>query len=367
MIELAEIFRRHGPAYRDKYGPRMLPSHLRAMRDIEDCRTQALGGHVYLCPDCEHTRYNYHSCKNRHCPKCQHQDAERWLDQQRELRLPVPYFLLTFTLPGPLRELARRHQKYIYHLLFRASAAATQQLARDPRLVGGQVGLIGVLQTWARDLSYHPHVHYLVPGGGMAGNGETWLPCRKSFLLPVRALAILFRAKFRDGLRKTDWFEEIPAEVWTQDWVVHCLPVGSGVAALKYLAPYIFRVALSNRRIRQFVGNQVTFCYKDSQSGESRSLTLSAEEFIRRFLQHVLPRGFVKVRYYGFFSSGKRRLLAALRRLLGILAVAKLLRDPPRRNPPELRCPSCGSVMRWIQTLRPRGPPPPPARVPRTA
>ncbi|GMR10633.1 MAG: IS91 family transposase [Anaerolineae bacterium] len=362
MVELAEIFRRFGPAYREKFGPRLLPSHMRVMQAVESCRTEALGGHVYLCPDCEHTCYSYHSCKNRHCPKCQHDNAEQWLDRQRDLRLPVPYFLLTFTLPGALREIARRQQKSLYHLLFRSSAAATQKLARDPRLVGGQVGLIGVLQTWARDLSYHPHVHYLVPGGGVDGDGRTWLPSRKSFFLPVKALSVLFRAKFRDGLRKTDWYEQVPEEVWRQDWVVHCQPVGSGVAALKYLAPYVFRVALSNRRIHRLAGDRVTFGYKDSHSGEARSCTLSAEEFMRRFLQHVLPKGFVKVRYYGFFSPGKRRLLGALRRLLGRLAAVKLSRDPPRCNPPELRCPRCGSEMRWVQTLQPRGRPPPQPR-----
>ncbi len=221
MVELAEIFRRHGPAYKEEYGSRMLPSHRRVMRDVERCRTQAFGGHVYRCGSREQVRYSYHSCKNQHCPTCQHDNAEQWLDRQQELRLPVPYFLLTFTLPGGLREIARRQQKCLYGLLFRASAAATQQLARDPRLLGGQVGLIGVLQTWARDLSYHPHVHYLVPGGGVDGDGRTWLPSRKSFFLPVKALSVIFRAKFRDGLRKTEWFEEVPAEVWSQDWVVH--------------------------------------------------------------------------------------------------------------------------------------------------
>jgi ribosomal protein L37AE/L43A len=359
VIELAEIFHRHGPAYREKYGVRMLPSHCRAMRDIEGCRTETLGGHVYLCPHCERKQYSYHSCKNRHCPKCQHNDAEQWLNRQRELRIPSPYFLLTFTLPGALREIVRRHQKRLYHLLFRTSAAATQQLALDPRLVGGQVGLIGVLQTWSRDLSYHPHVHYLVPGGGLAGDGRTWLPSRKSFFLPVRALSVLFRAKFRDGLRKADWFEEVPREVWTQDWVVHCLPVGSGVAALKYLAPYIFRVALSNRRLHKLAGGQVTYSYRESGSGDTRFRTLGAEEFIRRFLQQVLPKGVVKVRYYGIFSPGKRRTLALIRRLLGMLHEKMLSRKLAKRNRRELKCPTCGKEMRWLQPLKPRVRPPP--------
>jgi len=295
----------------------MPPSHYRAMRDIENCRTEVLGGHVYICPDCEGVQYSYHSCKNRHCPKCQHDDAQRWLEGQQQLWLPAPYFFLTFTLPAPLRLIALRHQKEIYHLLFSTSAAAVQQLAQDHRFVGGQVGLMGVLHTWSRNLIYHPHVHYLIPGGGLDVDGQTWVPSRKSFFLPVKALSIIFRAKFRDALKKTDWLDQVPKEVWNQDWVVHCQPVGNGVAALKYLAPYIFRVAITNKRILKLDDGKVTFTYKDSSSGESRICTLQTKEFIRRFLQHVLPKGFVKVRYYGFFSSAKRKVLARIRRLLG--------------------------------------------------
>ena len=181
MIELAEIFRGYGPAYRARFGHAMPPSHTQVMRAIEQCRTPALGGHVYACPDCGETQYLYHSCRNRHCPKCQHENAQRWLERQFNLQLPVPYFMLTFTLPSQLRPVARSQQSLIYHLLFRASAEAAQQLARDPRFVGGQIGLVGVLHTWARDLSYHPHVHYLVPAGGLADDGETWLPARPDF------------------------------------------------------------------------------------------------------------------------------------------------------------------------------------------
>jgi hypothetical protein len=360
VIDLAGIFRRHGPAYREKYGARMLPSHRRAMRDIESCRTEALGGHVFRCPHCERKQYSYHSCKNRHCPKCQGEEAQGWLDRQQELRLQAPYFLLTFTLPEGLRGIARRNQKTIYNLLFRTSAAATQQLAHDPRFVGGRIGMIGVLHTWTRDLSYHPHVHYLVPGGGLAEDGESWLQSRKSFFLPVKPLSILFRAKFRDALRGTDLFERVPAEAWTQDWVaVGCQPVGSGVAALKYLAPYIFRVALSNRRLHRLTSDQVTFSYKDSGSGDTRFRTLSVEEFIRRFLQHVLPKGFVKVRYYGIFSPGKRHLLAAVRRLLARFCTATLSRKRAQRDQRERRCPACGREMQWVQALQPRVRPPP--------
>jgi hypothetical protein len=329
------------------------------MQDIEQCRTEALGGHIYHCSNCKQIRYSYHSCKNRHCPKCQQDDTQKWLEGQQRLWLPVPYFFLTFTLPATLRPFARRYQKEIYHLLFTASAAALQQLAQDPRLVGGQVGLMGVLHTWTRDLRYHPHVHYLVPGGGLALDGKTWLPSRKSFFLPVKALSILFRAKFRDALQKKEWFDQVPKEVWSQDWVVHCQSVGNGVAALKYLAPYIFRVALSNKRIHQLADGQVTFSYRDSRSGETRFRILPAEAFIRRFLKHVLPKGFVKVRYYGLFSPGKCSSLPAIRRLLGRFSLPKFLQQRAAHQSRELRCPSCGAVMHWLQPIRPTCRPPP--------
>ncbi len=358
-MELADIFRQYGPAYREKYGERMLPSHRQAMADIERCRTEVLGGHVYACPDCGEVRYSYHSCQNRHCPKCQQEAAEAWLVRQQQLLLPVPYFLLTFTLPDALRQLARRHQKQIYNLLFRTSAAATQELAQDPRFIGGQIGLIGVLQTWTRDLIFHPHVHYLVPGGGLSPEGE-WVRVRNHFLVHVKSLAILFRAKFRDALRQTDLFDQVPLHVWRQDWVVHCQSVGSGQAALKYLAPYIFRVALSNRRILKAENGQVTFSYKDGHSGQSNRCTLSAEEFIRRFLQHVLPKGFVKVRYYGLFSPGNRHLLQQVRQLLDMPPTPA--GDEPAQDasiPPVLCCPRCGQTMHRVQTLRPRSRCPP--------
>ncbi len=175
MVTVAEVFRRYGPQYREKYGERMPPSHRRVMWAIEHCRTEALGGHVYYCENCDETHYSYHSCRNRHCPQCQNKKGEQWLEKQGDLLLPTPYFMLTFTLPAELRsasQLARRHQKLFYGLLFRASAAATQKLALDPRFVGGKIGMVGVLHTWGRNLFYHPHVHYLVPGGGLADDGE---------------------------------------------------------------------------------------------------------------------------------------------------------------------------------------------------
>ena len=304
MVELAHIFQAYGPAYRAKYGQQMLPSHHQAMVAIEQCRTERLGGQVYYCDHCQQSQYSYHSCRNRHCPKCQHQAGEQWLARQQAFRLPVPHFMVTFTLPEPLRAVARRNQKVIYQLLFRTSAAALQELAHDPRFIGGQIGMLGVLHTWGRNLSYHPHVHYLVPGGGLTPDGLTWLPARHNILVSVKPLSILFRAKFRDALKKINLFDLVPAQTWRQSWVVHSKPVGTGHSALKYLAPYVFRVAFSNRRILKVENEQVTFYYQETATAKTKYCTVPAEEFIHRFLQHVLPRGFVKVRYFGFFSPG---------------------------------------------------------------
>ena len=316
------------------------------MQAIEACRTEALGGQVYVCPDCAQVQYSYHSCRNRHCPKCQNENAQVWLEKQQEMLLPVPYFLLTFTLPAGLREFARRHPRQIYDLLFRLSAEATQKLAQDPRFVGGQVGLVGVLHTWGRNLAYHPHVHYLVPAGGLAADGKTWLPARQKFLLPVKALSRIFRAKMRQALWKIDVDGLIPLEVWRQNWVVHCKAVGCGQLALKYLAPYIFRVAISNRRILKLEEERVTFRYRATDTGQERLCTLAAEEFIRRFLQHVLPKSFVKVRYYGFFSSGSRTHLAAIRQQLGQnpIQVNEAQETAPASETVHL-CPVCGRPM----------------------
>lgn len=357
MVELAQIFRMHGPAYRAKFKDQMLPSHVRAMKAIEHCRTEALGGHVYFCEHCQDYQYSYHSCKNRHCPTCQNGSANEWLQRQQEMLLPVPYFLVTFTLPDALRELARSHQKLLYNTLFRASAAALQTLAHDPRFVGGTIGMIGVLHTWTRALHYHPHVHSLVPAGGLACEDRQWLPARADFLVPVKALSVVFRAKFRDALRKTPLFDQVPSEVWEKDWVVHCEPVGTGAQALQYLAPYIFRVAISNNRILTLEDGQVTFQYKDSQTEQTKVCTLSAEEFIRRFLQHVLPDHFVKVRYYGLLSPGNREALQTVRELLGAQSPPRPLEEHAADSTPAttaVRCPRCGHAMELVETLRPK-------------
>jgi len=217
MIELAEVFRQHGPAYRDKFRGRIPASHLQVMQAIEQCRTAALGGHVYICDECDQTRYSYHSCKNRHCPKCQNEAGQQWLQKQQALLLPVPYFMITFTLPEGLRAVARSHPRLVYDLLFQTSAAALQELAQDPRFVGGQIGFLGVLQTWTRDLRYHPHIHYLVPAGGLSADGQTWLRTRNAFFVRIEPLSRLLRGKFRAALAQTDLIDQMPASSWRQD------------------------------------------------------------------------------------------------------------------------------------------------------
>ncbi len=279
MLEVAEIFRLHGPAYRQQFGRSMLPSHRRAMQDIEQCRTAARGGQLYYCDQCKDQRYSYHSCKNRHCPKCGNEQANDWLDQQQQLLLPVPHFLVTFTLPAELRTIARSNQKLIYNLLFRTAAQALLKLAQDPRFVGGQIGMVGVLHTWTRQLIFHPHVHFIVTGGGLSNDGR-WKSSRPDFLVPVKALSKIFRAKFRDQLKKTEWFSQVNQAIWRNAWVVHSKPVGSGAAAFKYLAPYIFRVALSNNRLVKLANGQVTFKYQESATKQIKTATVSAEEFI---------------------------------------------------------------------------------------
>jgi hypothetical protein len=355
LLEVADIFRLHGPGYRAQFGNQMLPSHRRAMQDIETCRTASLGGQLYYCAQCDQQRYSYHSCKNRHCPKCQNEQANEWLKQQKDLLLPTHHFLVTFTLPAELRALARSHQKTCYNLLFRASAAALLQLAQDPRFVGARLGMIGVLHTWTRQLLYHPHVHYIVTGGGLTDDGH-WRAARKDFLVPVKALSPIFRAKFRDQLKMTALFAAVAPRVWRKDWVVHSEPVGSGHQAFQYLAPYIFRVALSNNRLRKLHDGQVTFSYKESATDQLRHCTVTAAEFIRRFLQHVLPPRFIKVRYYGLLSPAHRQLLQKARQLL-LATTSKLNSEDVKPTEPlaVLLCPHCRLPLTLLGPLAPRG------------
>lgn len=315
MLEVAEIFRRHSAAYRAQQ--RLLPSQQRAIQDIEACRTAYFGGHLTECDHCGRQVYAYHSCRNRHCPKCHGDQTERWLKQQQTRLLPCSYFLVTFTLPQELRPLAFGNQKKVYGLLMRSAAAALQKLALDPRYVGGRLGFVAVLHTWTRAMLYHPHVHMLVTGGGLSADGKQWLPARYAdYLVPEGALAIIFRAKLCAALKKAGLLNQLPGQVWKKEWVVHCQAAGQGQQVLKYLARYIFRVAISNSRLERFENGEVTFRYRDNRSQQLHRVTLSAEEFIRRFLQHVLPRGCAKVRYYGICSPACRQQLEQARKLL---------------------------------------------------
>jgi hypothetical protein len=365
MLELADIVRAAGDVYQRVHRATLLPSHRRTLSDIAACRTAVLGGHVQACDHCGARQYSYHSCRNRHCPKCHGGQTRRWLDRQRARLLPCAYFLLTFTLPAELRALARAHQKVVYGLLMTAAAAALLKLTADPRYLGARPGLLAVLHTWTRALLFHPHVHMLVTAGGLRRSDRTWVPpTHAAFLVPGRALSRLFRAKVRAGLRKAGLLEQAPPAVWRHEWVVHVQPAGTGEKVLDYLARYVFRIALVNSRLERFEDGQVTFRYRDGRTGAIARCTLDAVAFLGRFLQHVLPRGFSKVRHYGLFSPSRHDLLAQARvQLLTVLARSALARapiDPAPRPASELapppRCPACGiGVLHLVETLLPCG------------
>ena len=363
MAELADVFRLHGPAYLDKYGKTILPSHRRVLQDVRDCRTEALDGHLYKCPQCLRKRYVYHSCKNRHCPKCQNDQATLWLAQKQALLLPVTYFMATFTLPAELRGLVRSHQKDLYNLLFRASSDALQMLARDPKYIGGTLGMLGVLQTWTRDLRYHPHIHYLIPGGALAPDGQTFRSAKQDYLMPAKAVGLIFRAKCRDGLKALGLYDQVPKAIWRKNWVVDIEQVGSGQEALKYLTPYIFRVAISNKNILKVTDRGVTFRYRDRDSDTTRTTTLPAEQFIHRFLQHVLPKGFQKVRTYGLYHPKQRHKLKVVKEQLQPYATTTAATDVSIKQsttpqPVRFFCPCCRvEMVRIGEIRRKRGPP----------
>jgi hypothetical protein len=372
MLELAEIVKDYGAAYRVKYGDRMLPSHTKALWAIEHCRTSMMGGELFWCAHCREYRYSYHSCANRHCPKCGGDRADAWRDRQMETLLPVPYFLVTFTLPHTLNPVARSHQKLVYDLLFKTSAETLKTLARNPDWLGGRIGLLGALHTWDRSMGYHVHVHYLMPAGGIDPETGAWRPSHPKFLVPASALREVFRAKFRDALRAADpaVFAQVPPETWTENWVVHCKPVGNGETALKYLTPYIARVALSNRRLVSLEDGQVTFRYKPRQKPWT-TMTLDAMTFLHRFLQHVLPKGFQKIRYTGFLHPGARKTLTALQAQLtetaptsdqlpetlastfGIEVTDSASPDVLLPETPRC-CPHCGGPLAYLGPMPPR-------------
>lgn len=363
MPTVADVLRRYGGEYLERFGARMPAEHRKVLDAIRACRTGELGTVHYRCASCGHTHVMGRSCGNRHCPRCQQDKTRAWLEKQMARLLPCPYFLLTFTLPAELRELARRHQRIVYSALLEASSQAIRELARDPKFIGSRrCGFFGILHTWGRTLDYHPHVHYVVPGGAVSEAGDAWLPSGAAFFLPVCALSILFRAKFRDLMRNTPLWEQIDSAVWRRDWVVNSQAVGDGRASLRYLAPYVFRVAISDHRIVSCTDGCVTFSYRKSGTSHWRKMTLGALEFIRRFLQHVLPTGFQKVRHYGFLSPNNALSVEAVRwmitlhkgEIFTLLATATLTIAPK----PSPRCAECGGPLRVVVTIC-RSPPQP--------
>jgi hypothetical protein len=355
VISLAEVLRRHWPAYQRQFGTAILPSHQRAVQRLVACRTPELGGELYRCPDCQQDHYVYHSCNHRACPQCGHADATQWLARQRLKLLPLPYYLITFTVPEGLRAWLRSHQQAGYAALLQESAGALQDVAQRPRYLGAQVGSLSVLHTWGRQLQFHPHVHCVVPAGGLRADGLRWVrPKSPDFFLPQRVLAARFRTRLKTALARVPGAgADLPAGVWKQNWVVDVQPAGSGEPALKYLAAYVCRTALGAQRLLQDHHGIVTFEYKDSQDQQWHTLALAALEFLRRFLQHVLPKGFQRVRSYGWLSPAAKD---KWERILALLDYRPpTLRLPAPKTP---TCLGCGQSLVWIGTLA-RAPPPP--------
>lgn len=344
---ISEIFRHHAAEYLEKFGSNIPVSHLKTIRDIIDCRSPVMGGATYYCTKCKIFHYSYHSCKNRNCPKCQSEENSKWFEKQLEKLLPVKYHLVTFTLPAEFRSIARANQKKIFSILFKTAANCLQKFAEDPKYIGAPIGMIGVLHTWSRTLCYHPHVHFIVPGGGYDPERNVWRKSHDKFLFPVKAVSKVFRAKFRDAIFKTKLYRKVPHQVWKKNFVVHSKPVGKGEATLKYLAQYVYRIAISNKRIVKVSNHKVKFSYKESSTGKKKTMTLDVLEFIRSYLQHVLPTGFQKVRYYGFLSSAAKKKFDKIRLLLDVKINNENTAELTKKiNPVRLiKCPQCGSIM----------------------
>ena len=376
---MADIFRRHGPAWRAANEAHLSLAQRRVMTAIEICRTEALGGHVERCEDCAHTRVAYNSCRNRHCPKCQWSAAQRWMEARKAELLPVPYFHVVFTLPAAIAAIAFQNKAKVYGLLFQTAAETLTTIARDPRHLGAEIGLTAVLHTWGQNLDHHPHVHCIVPGGGLSPDRARWVRCRPGFFLPVRVLSRLFRRLFLEGLvaafdaGELKFFGEFAAfgdrEAFlahlapyrTREWVVYAKQPFAGPAqVLAYLARYTHRVAIGNSRLVELTEEHVRFRWKDYRAndrGKSKIMTLAAGEFMRRFLMHVLPDGFHRIRHYGLFANGSRvENLALCRELLDVSSPPKSSdamsqaeqAKAPVEPPP---CPCCGGRMAIIETF----------------
>jgi hypothetical protein len=369
-LELADIFRLHGPAYLARFGDSLSAQQKRALRDIALCRTAALGGHVDQCDECGHRTISYCSCRNRHCPKCQSGGSAAWLEQRATELLPVEYFHVVFTLPQSLAPLALQNQRVVYRILFRAASETLLQIGADPKHLGARIGFLAVLHTWGQNLHHHPHLHCVIPGGGISADDSRWISCRRQFLFPVKVLSRLFRAKFVHFLKRAFHQAELRFhgkvqplaqprnflsrlnEIMRSEWVVYAKPpFGGPQQVLKYLARYTHRVAISNRRLVALQNGSVTFRWRDYAHGNQPAMmTLQATEFIRRFLLHVLPKGLVRIRHFGFLANRCRRQKISLcRRLLnGALPIKPQGSNPTddsraaeQESKPIDRCPVC--------------------------
>ena len=374
-LEVAGIFRGHGPAWRRANAGHVSLGQLKVMSAIENCRTAALGGHVARCEDCSHTQIAYNSCRNRHCPKCQGAAAKQWLAEREAELLPVPYYHVVFTLPAQISDIAYQNKAAIYDLLFKASAEALTTIAADPKHLGARVGITSVLHTWGSAMTHHPHVHMIVPGGGISLDGERWVSCRPGFFLPVRVLSRLFRRLFlamllaahkagrlqffgqHMALANIQAFTAYLAPLRRTEWVVYAKPpFGGPEAVLAYLSRYTHRVAISNRRLISLDDAGVTFKWKDYRAKgreRAKAMTLATGEFIRRFLIHVLPSGFHRIRHYALFAGSKRaENIARARQLLAVPRPrSENAADSNEPQTPSHPCPCCGGRMIVIETF----------------
>ena len=374
-LEVADIFRDHGAAWRAANAGHVSLAQLKVMSAIERCRTAALGGHVARCEDCEHTTIAYNSCRNRHCPKCQGAAARDWLADRAAELLPVGYFHLVFTLPSQIADIAYQNKRVIYGLLFKASAEAMLTIAADPKHLGAQIGITAVLHTWGSALPHHPHVHMIVPGGGLSKDQKHWISCRPRFFLPVRVLSRLFRRLFLEKLRAAHeagdlrFFNDHAAladgtafkcyldPLRKAEWVVYAKePFAGPQAVLSYLSRYTHRVAISNSRLVARDDYGVTFKCKDYRlkgSARYKTMTLPNHEFIRRFLMHVLPKGFHRIRHYGLLANGNRAANVTRARQLLAMPPPKADDDQTADEVNTYPCPSCGGRMVIIETFEP--------------
>jgi hypothetical protein len=337
MNEVADVFKKYGEVYREKYS--LSPSMSKVMSAIEACRTASLGGHVDKCESCGHVRILYNSCRNRHCPKCQSLAKEKWLEERKKDLLPIQYFHVVFTIPDLINDLALRNKREIYKILFKASAETLNELSRDLKYLGAKVGFISVLHTWGQNLMEHPHIHCIVTGGGLSKDEKKWCESRQGFFIPVKVMSRLFRGKFLYYLKKEylqrklkfvgqikdleqpDYFEAMLTKLYTKEWIVFCKPpFGGSESVLNYLGRYTHRVAITNHRIVKLEDGKVTFKYRDYKDhNKNKLMILDACEFIRRFMLHILPDRFVKIRYYGLLSNkNRKKQLRLCKKLLGI-------------------------------------------------